>query len=72
MLEQNSIRKEKVDKNFIELDAGKSEKYEIEAIWDNAVYAEELELGQLSGFYYLVAWKDYPKEKNIWRPVLAI
>ena len=63
LLEQDSTRKERV-KKVSELDAGNnSEEYKIEAIWDSAVYARELE-GHLPGFYYLVAWKSYPKEEN--------
>ena len=28
--------------------------YKVEAIWDNTVYASELESGHLSDFYYLI------------------
>ena len=58
----------------IEFNAGNdnSGKYKVEAIWDSAVYARKLELGHLSSLYYLVSWKEYPEEKNIWEPVLAI
>ena len=55
LLEYNITKKERVDK-VLELDAGENSKpYKIEAIWDSAVYAMELELGYLSGLYYLVA-----------------
>ena len=42
LLEQDIIRKERVDENnATELDAGKnSGEYEVEAIWDNAVLQE--------------------------------
>ena len=64
LLEQNTIKKERV-KKVPELDIGdKSEKYKAETIWNSAVYAEKLESGHLRGFYYLVAWKGYPEEKN--------
>ena len=53
------------DENVAELDAGdKSGKYKVEAIWDSAVYAIKSKSGHLPGFYYLVSWKKYPKEKN--------
>ena len=63
-LEQNIIKKEQVDKNVTGLDTGNSKEYELKTIWDSAVYVEELESDQLPNFYYLVAWKDYPKGKN--------
>ena len=64
LLEQDTTRKERVEK-VPELDAGNNSKeYKIEAIWDSAVYAMELESGHLPGFYYLVAWKGYPDEEN--------
>ena len=48
-----------------ELDAGEdSGKYEVEAIWDNAVYAKKSKSGHLLGLYYLVSWKGYPEEEN--------
>ena len=58
--------KERVDKwvKELELEAGNSEEYKVEAIWDSAVYANESESGQLPGIYYLIAWKGYPEEKN--------
>ena len=55
LLEQNSTKKEWVDEQVTELEAGNSEEYEIETIWDSAVYASKLESGQLPGLYYLVA-----------------
>ena len=33
---------------------------------------EKSELRQLLGFYYLVAWKSYPKNKNTWKPLSAV
>ena len=72
LLEQDTTRKERVDEQVTELEAGDSEEYEVEAIWDSAVYASELELGQLPGLYYLVAWKRYPEEENTWEPSFAV
>ena len=45
LLEQDIIRKEQVDKQVTELEpeAGDSKEYEIEAIWDSAVYASKSE-----------------------------
>ena len=56
----------------LELKAGNSEEYKLEVIWDSAVYASKLELIQLPGLYYLVAWKEYPKEGNTWEPSFAV
>ena len=44
----------------------------MEAIWDDAVYANKLESGHLPNFYYLIAWKVLFKEKNIQKLVLAV
>ena len=67
LLEQDITRKERVEK-ISELDASHkdSEEYKVEAIWDSAVYANKSESGHLPGLYYLVAWKSYSKEENIW------
>ena len=65
LLEQDTTKKKQVD-GIPELDSGNmdSKEYKLEAIWDSAVYANELESSYLSGFYYLVAWKNYPKDEN--------
>ena len=57
-----------------ELDGGdeNSKEYKVEAIRDSAVYANESESGHLPGLYYLVAWKDYPKEENTWELLSAV
>ena len=58
----------------MEFNAGDNEsgKYEVETIWDNAVYVRELESDHLPGLYFLVSWKRYPKEENTWEPALAV
>ena len=72
LVEQDSTKKERV-KKVPELDIGNNSKeYKIEAIWESAVYTMKLELGHLPRLYYLIAWKDYPEKKNIWKPVLAV
>ena len=55
-----------------EFEADDDKKYEIDGIWDSAVYAKESTTDQLLGLYYLVSWKGYPKEKNTWEPASAI
>ena len=56
LLEQNTTRKKQMDKELweLELKAGNSKEYEVEAIWDSVVYASESESGQLLDLYYLV------------------
>ena len=56
LLEQDITRKKQVDNKVTKLDfeAGKSEEYKIEAIWDSAVYVRESE-SDLPRLYYLVA-----------------
>ena len=49
----------------LEFEAGNDNKeYKVEGICDSAVYAKESEVGHLPGLYYLVFWKDYPKDKS--------
>ena len=38
----------------------------MEGICNSTVYARESEASHLPSFYYLVSWKDYLKDKNIW------
>ena len=66
LLEQDITRKERVDEwvKELEFETGNSNDYKVEAIWNSAAYANKLELGQLTGLYYLVAWKGYPEGKN--------
>lgn len=45
--------------------------YVIKAIKNNVVYIKESE-GHLLGFYNLVSWKNYPKTKNIWKPLSIV
>ena len=74
LLEQNTTRKQRVNKQVkeLELKAGNSKEYKVETIWDSAVHASKLESDQLPSLYYLVAWKRYPKEENIWEPLSAV
>ena len=55
LLEQDITRKERVDEQVTELEAGDSKEYKVEAIQDSALYVSKLELGQLPGLYNLVA-----------------
>ena len=73
LLEQDTTRKGWVDENVTEFEAGSNnEEYEVEGIWDSAVYAKESTTGHLPGLYYLVSWKGYPKEENTWEPALEV
>ena len=72
LLEQNITRKE-WDDNTAELNAGdNSREYEVEAIWDSALYARELKSGYLLSLYYLVSWKGYPEKENTWEPASTV
>ena len=56
LLEQNTTRKGRIDEKVtkLEFEAGNSKEYKVEAIWDNAIYANKAK-GHLLGLYYLVA-----------------
>ena len=64
LLEQIITKKGQVDENVMEFEAGNDEEYEVERIWDSAVYTKESTAGHLPGLYYLISWKDYLKEEN--------
>ena len=73
LLEQNTTKKERVNKKVMELEfqVGKSKKYKIETIWNNAVYASKSE-NHLPGLYNLIIWKKYLKKENTWELSSAI
>ena len=76
LLEQDTTRKGGVDKEVrqMEFDVGddKNGEYEVEAIWESAIYVRKSESGHLPGLYYLVSWKRYPEEENTWELALAV
>ena len=74
LLEQDSTRKGRVyEENAEKLDAGDdSGEYEVEVIRDSTVYVRVSESGHLSGLYYLVSYKRYPEEENIWELASAV
>ena len=55
LLEKDTIRKGRVDKNVTEFEAGNDKEYEVEGIWDSMVYAKESAVGHLSRLYYLIS-----------------
>ena len=55
----------------LEFDKGDDKEYEVKAIRDNTVFAKKAD-GYLSRLYYLVTWKGYLEEKNIWEPSSAV
>ena len=72
LLEQNITRRGQVNnkalpepKKDIEFEAGNDKEYKIKAIINNIVYGQQINNNQMPGFYYLVLWKGYPREKNI-------
>ena len=75
-LEQDITRKKWVDKIMSRLeiknDSG-SKEYKVKAFCNRKFYATEFDNSHyLPGFYYLILWKGYPKEKNTWKPILAM
>ena len=65
LLEQDTTKMGQVNDIQLEFEAGNNKEYEVDSIWDSAVYAKKLIIGQMPGLYYLVLWKSYPEEKNI-------
>ena len=49
-----------------------NEEYKVEVIYNNKVYEKESEAGHLSGLYYLLSWKSYPKDEITWKPVSLV
>ena len=74
LLEQDTTRKGQVNKKVrqIEFDVGNNEEYEMEVIWESAVYVRESKSGYLSDLYYLISWKGYPKEENTCKPASVV
>ena len=64
LLEQNTTRKERMDKNITKFGAGDNKKCTMEAIWNSTFYGNKAK-SHLPNLYYLVAWKKYPVKKNI-------
>lgn len=54
-----------------EFEADDNKNYEMEAIQDSEVYAKKADR-YLPELYYLIVWKDYPKEENTWKSALAV
>ena len=71
LLEQDTIKKGRVNDMQPEFKAGNNKEYEVNGIRDNAVYVKE-SASQLPGLYYLELWKAYPKEENTWELALTI
>ena len=52
LLEQDTIKKGRVDKNVTKFEAGSNDKqYEVKRIWDSAVYVKESATGHFASLY---------------------
>ncbi len=76
LLEKDITKKGRVNETTFSLkfeNDGDGKEYKIEPIRNSAVYAKELDSGHhLPGLYYLVSWKSYHEEENIWEPTSAM
>ena len=76
MLEQDIIRKGQVNEKIVEYlefqAISNNKKYKVESNRDSIVYTRNSEVDHLSGLYYLVPLKSYPKNKNTKKPALAV
>lgn len=65
LLKQGNTKKRQADRELeMELKSGDNIEYEVETIWDSAIYAQELVAGHLPDLYYLIFWKGYSEEGN--------
>lgn len=65
LLERKTTSKKQVNKTISQLEFDKNgEEYKVKGICNSAVYARKSN-SYLSGLYYLIAWKDYLKKRNI-------
>lgn len=55
----------------LKLNNDDSYEFKVEAICNSKVYAKKLE-NYPPGLYYLVFWKNYPKEEHFWKPASVI
>ncbi len=57
----------------LEFEGRSNKEYKVKVIIDNIMYSQQTnESNQIPGFYYLNLWKNYPKDKNSWEPLLAV
>ena len=62
-----------MDENVTKFEAGSDgEEYEVEGIWDSAVYEKKSAADHLPGFYYQISWKSNLEEENTWEPASAV
>ena len=71
LLEQDTTKKEQLDKKVMELETGDSKEYKVETIWDGAVYSNKAK-SHLSRLYYLILLKAYTEKENTWELSSAI
>ena len=79
LLEKDITRKRQVDKKAllepkkdIKFEAKGNKEYKVKIIIDSAMYGQQANNNQIPGFYYLILWKGYSEEKNIWDPSLVV
>lgn len=65
------IKKRRINEFLPEFETSNNKKYEIKTIPNHTIYVKKAD-GHILGLYYLVLWKDCPKEKNTWEPFLAV
>ena len=77
LLEQNTTKKGQVDNKALpepekKFEMGDDKKYEVEIIIDSMMYSQQANSNQMPGLYYLILWKGYLKEENIWELLLTV
>lgn len=54
LLEQDIIKKKRIDKNLIKFKTSSNKKYQIKGIWNSIVYTKKWVVGNLPDFYNLI------------------
>ena len=54
LLEQDTTKNGRVNDMQLKFEAGDDKEYEVDGIWDSAIFAKE-SAGQLPGLYYLIS-----------------
>lgn len=75
-LKQNTTKKRQVNNNPLsepknQFEARENNQYKVKAIINGAIYGKEAN-NLMPSFYYMILWKSYLEENNIWEPSAGV